>query len=150
MPNSLPVGTPVIIVLIPLILGLLDVLLYWMGGNESTISWVMLSVRNKYPLAALSTAYTLGVFLGHLYFPKFVDQGPPVHEVLARMMVGLSPTFYALIITSAGNGVNAAHTRALESGGQMVFAAWMLLAVVGGGTVGAFVLSQHVAPLKGE
>lgn len=142
-------STPVIVIMIPLVLGALDVFLYWTGGNEATISRVMLGVRYKYPLAALSTAYTLGVFLGHLYFPRAVLVGPSTREVLGRMMVALSPAFYSLIVTSEG-GANEAHKRALEAGGQLVFAAWMLLSIVFGGIVGALVLAQHVTPLGGD
>ncbi len=142
-------STPVIVILIPLSLGALDVFLYWTGGNDATISRVMLGVRYKYPLAALSTAYTLGVFLGHLYFPRVALIGPSSREVLARMAVALSPAFYSLIVTSEG-GANEAHKRALESGGQIVFAAWMLLAIILGGIVGALVLAQHVAPIGGD
>lgn len=141
--------TPIIVILIPLVLGALDVFLYWVGGNDATISRVMLGVRYKYPLAALSTAYTLGVFLGHLYFPRTALEGPSTREVLGRMMVALSPAFYSLIVTSEG-GANEAHKRALESGGQLVFAAWMLLAIICGGLVGALVLAQHVTPIGGD
>ena len=143
--------TPLLLVAIPLCLGLLDVLLYWLGGNEATFSATMLAIRVKYPLSALATAYTLAVFLGHVFFPQEAEFGPPVHEVLARMMVALSPTFYALIIFAAGNGASAAASRAVDGHGQMAFAGWMLLCVVFGGAVGRFVLCQHVAPqlLKG-
>lgn len=141
--------TPIIIILIPIALGALDVFLYWVGGNDATISRVMLGVRFKYPLAALATGYTLGVFLGHIYFPRVAAIGPSTREVLGRMCVALSPAFYSLIVTSEG-GANEAHRRALEAGGQLVFAAWMLLAFVFGGLVGAFVLAQHLAPLAEE
>lgn len=136
--------TPALVVAIPILLGLLDVLLYWLGGNEATFSATMLAIRVKYPLSALAVAYTLAVFLGHLYFPKSAETFPPVHEVLARMSIGLSPTFYALIILAAGNGASAAHSHAINTGGQLVFAGWMLLCIIAGGLVGRFVLCQHV------
>lgn len=139
--------TPFIIVAIPLGLGMIDVYLYYVGGNEATISAVMLEIRASRPLVALALAWSIGVFLGHLFFPVFTAQGPPTSEVIARMFVVLSPTIYALIIIGAGNGTNEAHTRALETGGQLPLAGYMSIALHLGGLAGKFGLPQHLSPL---
>ena len=143
-----PRATALVIVAIPLLLGALDVLLYYVGGNAATISYVMLGAGAARPLVAVSTAYTFGVLLGHLYFPEYAAVGPPAFEVVGRMVVVLSPTVYALIIIGAGNGTLAAHRAALEAGGSWSLAGYMLAAAVAGGLVGRYVLPQHVAPLS--
>lgn len=139
--------TPLIIVCIPLALGLLDVVLYWLGGNEATISMVMLQARVSSPLSALATVYTFGLLIGHLYFPNFTLFPPPAHLVVARMFVALSPIFYGMTIIGFGNGANTAHTQILDSGGELSFAGYVLAAFIFGGLIGRFVLCQHVAPL---
>jgi hypothetical protein len=136
--------TAFVIVATPLLLGLLDVLLYALGGNESTISYVMLSASACRPTVALATCYTFGVLLSHLFLPVNED-GPPRYEVLARMMFVLGPTFYGLIIIGAGNGTLAAHDRAIAAGGQAAFAGKLLAAVSVGGLMGRL-LPQHLPP----
>jgi len=128
-------------------LGLLDVLLYWLGGNAATISAVMLAIRVKYPLVAHSTAYAFGAFLGHVFFPSSAIVMPASHEMLARMVLGLSPIFAALIIILAGEG-EAVSSNVLDPSNQLKFAALMLAALVAGGLMGRFVLCQH--PLAGR
>jgi hypothetical protein len=146
VPAINPRVTAVMIAAIPITLGLLDVALYKFGGNESTISFVMLSARAARPLVALSTVYSFAVLIRHFYFPEFVPAGPPAYEVVARMFVVLSPTIYAIIILANGNGTLAAHQRALEAGGQYPFAGYVLAASVAGFVMGRF-LPQHVPPL---
>lgn len=142
----MPNWTPFIVVAIPLLLGALDVFLYWTGGNSATISWVMLTRRASQPLVALSTCYSFGVLLGHFFLPQFTNTSPPAYLVIARMWFALSPTIYALIIIAFDNGTLEAHRKALQSGGQGLFALYMSLAFHAGGVVGCFVLAQHVPP----
>lgn len=149
VPSILPFAvsprlTACIIVAIPIGLGLLDVGLYWLGGNDSTISAVMLAIRAGRVLVALSTAYSFGVLLGHLFFPEFTTSFPAPYEVIARMVFVLSPTFYALIIIGAGNGTLEAHRHALESHGQLLLAVYMTGAAIVGGLLGKFALPQHL------
>lgn len=139
--------TPVIIVALPLLIGLIDLALFYTGGNEATISAIMLDIRTSRPLVALSTSYSAGVLFGHLFFPEFTDKSPPPHEVIARMVVILSPTIYALILIGHANGSLEAHRRALEAGGQLLFAVYMNLALIAGGLAGKFGLPQHVVPM---
>jgi hypothetical protein len=113
--------TAFVIVLVPVLLGVLDVLLYACGGNESTISYVMLSASACRPTVALATCYTFGVLLSHLFLPVNED-GPPAYEVIARMLFVLGPTFYGLVIIGAGNGTLSAHDRAIAAGGEPAFA----------------------------
>jgi len=136
--------TPLVIVSIPLLLGAVDLALYHFGGNEATISKVFLDISAARRLVALSTAYSFGVLLGHLFFPTFAAAAPPTYEVIARMVVVLSPTVYALIIIGAGNGLAASHERAIGQGGQLALAGYMLAAIIAGGVVGKYVLSQHL------
>lgn len=133
-----------VIVAIPLGLGLLDVALYATGGNDATISKVMLSVRSSRPLVALSTAYSFGVLLGHFFFPTFVEDASTIGDVLGRMLVVLSPTGYALFVIGLGNGTLQAHKVALETGGQIAFASYMTGLFVLGGIAGKYVLPQHL------
>lgn len=125
-------------------LGLLDFALYVLAGNAATFSAVLLSIRVKYPLVAHATAYTFGVFLGHVFFPTPNPTVPANHEILARLMLGLSPTFAALIIIAAGDGlavVKGSDIVALDN--QAKFAGIMLACHVAGMAVGRFVLAQH-------
>jgi hypothetical protein len=138
--------TPMLIVSLPLLVGLIDVLLYHFGGNEATISKVMLNHTSRQPLVALSTVYSVGVLVGHLFLPAFSNQTAPTHEIIARMVVVLSPTFYALIIVGIGNGTAYANNNALLAAGQWVFAGYILAAFVAGGVVGKIVLPQHLSP----
>lgn len=136
--------TPLLIVALPLTMGMIDVALFKIGGNDATISKVMLDASVRQPLVALSTAYSFAVLMGHFFFPTWADAAPPAHEVIARMVVVLSPTIYALIIIGADNGAAAAHKRALEFGGQLPLAGYMMLAMIVGGLAGKFILPQHV------
>lgn len=138
--------TPLVIVGIPLLLAMIDVCLYYWGGNEATISKVLLDLNHTRPLVGLSTVYSFGVLIGHLFFPTFADQSPPPYEVIARMFVILSPTVYTMIIIYFGNGSVEAHKKALESGGQLVTAAYMIAVGIGGGFIGKYGLPQHVLP----
>lgn len=141
-------ATPLVIVGIPLILGMLDVALYYFGGNEATISKVMLNISGTRKLVALCTAWSLGVLMGHLFFPTFTERSPPAYEVVARMWLVLSPTVYALIIIGAGNGVAAAHSHALAHGGQLALAGYAVAAAVAGGVAGKLMLPQHLDPVE--
>lgn len=125
-------------------LALLDLALYCIAGNKATFSVALLTIRVKYPLVAHATAYTFGVFLGHVFFPSADNTVPALHEVLARLMLGMSPTFAALIIIAAGDGqavVKGSAIVALDN--QIKFAGLMLFAHVAGLLVGRFVLAQH-------
>lgn len=125
-------------------LGLLDFLLYTIWGNGATFSVLLLSIRVKYPLVAHATSYTFGVFLGHVFFPSPENASPATHEVLARLMLGLSPTFAALIIIAAGDGKAVVKDSAIVAlDNQVKFAALMLFAHICGLIVGRFVLAQH-------
>lgn len=151
-PGVVPVAvsprvTALVVVAIPLGLGLLDVCLYYLGGNESTISYVMLSARAARPLVGLSTVYSFAVLVRHLFFPVYAAESPPPYEVVARMWFVLSPTVYALIIVGNGNGTLAAHQHALEAGGLNWYAVYTLAAAVVGWWAGQF-LPQHLLPLS--
>lgn len=134
--------TPLLIVALPPLLGLLDVALYQLGGNEATFSRVMLTARTRNPLVAVNTAYTLALMLGHFFFPA-EGPPPPAYEVIGRMVVLLSPTVYTLIVIAADNGTAAAHKRALEAYGPAGLAGWMFAASLAGGVAGALGLPQH-------
>lgn len=138
--------TPLIIVAMPLALGLLDIGLYRLGGNEATISKVMLDASVRQPLVALSTAYSFGVLMGHFFFPTHADCAPPTYEVIARMVVVLSPTVYAMIIIGANDMATIAHKQALEQGGQTSLALYTTAAFIVGGFFGRLVLPQHILP----
>lgn len=136
--------TPLIIVGIPLLLALIDILLYWSGGNEATISKVMFDISSSRRMVALSTGYSAGLLLGHFFFPAYTIKYPPTYEIIARMVWALSPTFYAMIIIGAGNGVTQSHEVALEHGGQLLLAAYMLTSIIIGGLVGKYIICQHI------
>lgn len=138
--------TPSIIVAIPLFLGLLDVLLYWLGGNDATISVAMLRARARNPLVILSTTWTFGLFIGHVYFPTFTHTPPPSYEVLARLCVCLSPTIYALIVLRFGGAAADEHLKALEGTSP-----WRLFIIANlffllGQLAGMYALCQHLKP----
>ena len=147
MEEALPRFTPLLIVSLPLLIGLIDVLLYTFGGNEATISKVMLNTAGNRPLVAMSTAYSFGVLFGHLFFPAYSNELPPTHEVIARMLVVLSPTFYAMVIIACGNGTARAHELALLRGGQIALAGYLIATAVAGGVVGKYALPQHLPPV---
>lgn len=143
-----PQFTAFLIVCVLPMLGALDVGLAVQGGNSATISWVMLKVRVKDPLAALAVVYSFGLFVGHCYFPT-EGLPPPPYQVIARMFVGLSPTFYAMtVIGWGGSEAVDAHKHYLESGGQLVFACYNVLAGLAGGLMGHFVLAQHLVRVQ--
>jgi hypothetical protein len=150
MNELLPRTAPLLVVSLPLLIGLLDFALYKIGGNEATISKVLLNNALNRPLVALSTAYSVGVLLGHLFFPVYGEDMPPGYEVIARMLVALSPTFYALVIIGAGGAAAGAHYHALLRGGQPLLAAYMIAAATVGGVAGKFVLPQHLPPIQAE
>lgn len=137
--------TPIIICVIPIGLGLLDVLLFWLGGNEATISWVMLVRRASQPIVGLSTCYSFGMLLTHFYLPS-VGESPRPYQIVARLLVALSPTFYAIVIIAFDNGTLEAHRKVLAAGGSKTYALYMSAAVHFGGFVGWAVLPQHLAP----
>jgi hypothetical protein len=146
MGDALPRIAPLFVVSLPLLIGLLDYLLYRVGGNEATISKVLLNTAGTRPLVAISTAYSVGVLMGHLFFPAFGEEEPPGFEVIARMIVALAPTFYAMVIIGGGGAAQFAHSHALIRGGQWLLAVYLLLAAAAGGLVGKFVLPQHLPP----
>ena len=138
--------TPLLIVALPLAIGLLDLFLYKLGGNQATISWVMLTTAAKDPFVALSTCYSFAVLMGHCFFPKVGTEPPMAYVVIARMLVVLSPTLYLMVIIAFGGGEGAEEARGLlRSGGSWGFAGWMLLAGIAGGVAGHVGLPQHVA-----
>ena len=140
--------TPLLIVSMPLMIGLLDLLLYKLGGNDATISWVMLVTASRDPFVALSTAYSFAVLMGHCFFPKIGEVPPAAYVVVARMLVVLSPTLYLMVIIAFGGGQGTDEARGLlQRGGSWAFAGWMLLAAIAGGIAGHVGLPQHVGTL---
>jgi hypothetical protein len=142
--------TPLVIVALPLLIGLLDVVLYYLGGNDATISKVMLNNANASPLVALSTGYGAGVLIGHFFFPAFAAEPPPPYQMIARMSVVLSPVMYALIIIGAGDAATKAHTHPLLTDRQGMLAALVVLLFTLGGVAGKFALPQHLTPAAAE
>lgn len=138
--------TPLLIVALPLAIGILDVILYKWGGNEATISWVMLSISFKQPLVPLSVFYSFAVLMGHCFFPEYTHTPPPAYEVVARMFLVLSPAIYSLIIIGAGNGSAEANRTALRAWGEPGFALWMVVAALVGLAAGHYGLPQHLPP----
>lgn len=143
-----PRTTAIVVAAIIPCLGLLDVLFAWVGGNEATISAVNLAIRVKFPLVAKSVGYCFGLYLGHVYFPSAEPVAPPFHEVLARLLSGLGPFWYAIVLIASGDG-EAANADVTGGQAQLIFAAEMLLWLVVGGIVGRFWLSQHPLALAG-
>lgn len=138
------VSTSLIVVLIPLVLGLIDIFLYWMGGNEATISVTMLAIRVKYAIVAWITAYTFGVFYGHCFLPAPEVVPPPTHWVLACFIMGMSPTFAALVLIFSNDGGRLEHNHiVLDPLNQLKFASLSVGCFVVGMIVGRFVLRQH-------
>lgn len=136
--------TPLIIVGIMVGLGLLDYVLFRVGGNQATISVALLEARCKNPTVAHLTAYAFAVFLGHVYFPAPDPVPPPVHVVLAWCVVALSPVFAVLIVIGAGDGQSVHEVRSItEPLNQLKFAGVMLCWWIGGLLVGRFILKQH-------
>lgn len=136
--------TPLIIVGIMVGLGLLDYVLFRIGGNSATISVALLEARCKNPTVAHLTAYAFAVFLGHVYFPAPDAVRPPGHVVLAWCVVALSPVLAALIVIGAGDGRSVHDTRVVtEPLNQLKFGAVMLCWWIAGLLVGRFILKQH-------
>lgn len=138
--------TPLLIVGTPFIIGAIDIFLYYRGGNEATISKVMLNHAGNRPFVGAAVVYSFGVLIGHFYFPTFVEQTAPMYELIGRMMLVLAPTFYAMIIIAAGNGTMSAHNHALIVNGQLSYAGILILAGIAGGVAGKYALPQHLAP----
>jgi hypothetical protein len=138
--------TPSIIVASPLFLGLVDLALFKLLGDDATISKTMLRAAAERPLVALSTTYSFGVLIGHLFFPAFKADCVPVAEILARMIVILSPTIYALIMVATSNAEADRVHKALISQSQYWLAAEIMLAFFVGGCGGKFGLPQHSLP----
>lgn len=137
--------TPVIIVALPLIIGLMDVALLHWGSNKATISYTMLKISTHHPLVPLSITYSFAVLMGHLFFPEMRANDQPAYETVARMFVVLSPTVYSMVIIAYGNRIEGLHREAL-SGDRWVFAFYMIVAAVLGGIAGRYGLPQHVPP----
>lgn len=136
--------TPLIIVAILAGVGLLDYILYRIGGNAATVSATLLEARVKNPVVAHLTAYAFAVFLGHVYFPAPDVTVPPPHVVLAWAVVALSPVFAAMIIIGAGDGQRVAEVAVVtDPVNQLKFAGVMLAWWIAGLCVGRFVLKQH-------
>lgn len=139
--------TQIIIVSLPLMIGLLDVALLKLGGNQVTISRVALKISLQQPMVALAICYSFAVLIGHLFFPETTRESPPYHETIGRMFVVLSPTIYAMIIIYAGDGAAKIHKETIRPAGQQwVFASYMLLVAILGGIAGRYGLPQHVSP----
>lgn len=136
--------TPLIVVLIPCVLGLLDILLYYKGGNEATISVALLHVRVKHVIVAWVMQYTFGVFYSHCFMPAPDPTPPPTHIVLAWFTVGLAPTFAILILIFSGDGEKVVPDHVvLDPVNQLKFAFISLLFQSAGLVVGRMVLRQH-------
>lgn len=138
------VSTPLIVVLIPICLGLLDIWLYWRGGNEATISVTMLHVRVKHVVVAWIVQYTFGVFYAHCFMPAPDVTAPPTHIVLAWFVVGMAPTFAALILIFSGDGDRVVPNHViLDPLNQLKFAFVSIGCQCVGLVVGRMVLRQH-------
>ncbi len=143
-----PKWTAIIIAAILPVLALVDVMLYWIGGNAATISAVMLTIRVKYPIVAHSVAYAFGLFLGHVFFPCADTHEPKTIEVLAKLVTGIAPIISAMLIIAAGDGQSAVGQQHItDPVNQAKFACLHVMALIVGGLVGRFWLSQH--PLAG-
>ncbi len=137
--------TPLIIVGLFPFIGLIDILLYRLGGNNATISWRMLISNFKFPMVSLGLAYSCGVLMRHCFFPVMGEDVPSLFEVLARMSIVLSPLTYTLVIVLSGNGTADANKRVLWYGGQWGMMGYVCLAFVLGMIAGRF-LPQHISP----
>ena len=138
--------TPLIIVALPLVIGILDVFLLYAGTNKATISYAMLKVGSHDPLVPLSVCYSFAVLMGHCFFPMVGPQDP-TYKTLAKMILVLSPTIYALIVIGCGGTeIKDVHREALIGGGRWWFALYMIAVAVIGGMAGHFGLPQHLPP----
>ncbi len=140
--------TAIIVAAILPVLGLMDVLFAKMGGNEATVSAVMLTIRVKFPLVAKCVSYSFGLFVGHVFFPSAEPEAPEMHEIFARLIAALGPTFYAIILIASGDG-QAAKEDITAPKSQAIFAVEMLAWHIAGGLIGRFWLSQHPLALAG-
>jgi hypothetical protein len=142
--------TPYVLAGLPLILALVDFAMYRLSGNDATFSKVLLDVRLKHPIVALSTCYSFGMLLTHCFIPK-IGEPPPDYVVVARMIVFLSPTFSAIVLIAfTGRDTLEQQRKSLEAAGQLGFAGLMLIALIAGGAAGHFGLAQHLEPARPE
>lgn len=60
------------LVIVALVVGgiVYDLVAFALGGNDATISATCLRVAAARPCFALSVAFALGVFVGHLFLPQ--------------------------------------------------------------------------------
>lgn len=142
--KSIDHWTPAIIVMLPLFIGLLDVLLLRVGTNKATISYTALKISTVHPLVPLSLSYSFAVLMGHLFFPDLKADENPTSETVARMFLVLSPTIYCMIVIGMGASVELKRDALNQHGWQL--AGLMLVASVLGGLAGRYGLPQHVPP----
>jgi hypothetical protein len=141
--------TPLLMAISPFVYGLIDYIAYSIGGNDATFSRKLLYTSFKYPLVPLFIVYSMGVFCRHCFIPTFSDEVPAVPDVIGRMCLVLSPSFYVIVIVASGDGVVDANKRAILVGGWWGLVGFMLLSFLLGLAAGRF-LPQHVSPLQPE
>jgi hypothetical protein len=137
-------------------LGLIDVVLAYVGGNPATFSAVLLGVRAKFPLAAKCIGYAGGLFLGHVFNPAEGTHYPARHEQLARLVCALGPVFYAIILLASGDG-QVPKSDLTSPRARLIFGMELLAWIAVGLFIGSTWLAQHPLawgednnPLAGE
>lgn len=134
--------TPLIVVGILVVCGLIDYALYRTGGNEATISYTLLTARVQNPAVAHLTAYMFGVFIGHVYYPSAAKVAPKEYIVLMWAVVTLSPVFAVCIGVAMGERAKPMEAIT-DPWNQIKFGLVDIASFIAGQLVGRFILKQH-------
>lgn len=137
-----PRWTAIITASILPVLGLADFVFAVVGGNEATISAVLLRIRAKFPMVAKCVSYSFGLFLGHVFNPTDSVRVPAGHEMLSRLMLAFGPIGYAIIMIAANDGANP-DADITTPRNRLLFGFTLLGYIAIGLAVGSTWLAQH-------
>jgi hypothetical protein len=132
-----------------IVAGVLDGLLAWLGGNQSTLSRCFLDLEGHRPHVALLMAYSGAVLIWHLCVPS-LDPVPPLWEAILKAVAVCIPilvVFGEIAATTPGikGPLFRATMNSVESPNSAGLVLLVMVGTLAGWTAAYFGASQHIA-----
>lgn len=131
--------------LILLGIGLLDVLLAWLGGNQSTLSRVFMDFEGCKPYATVLMSYSAAVLVWHLCVPTF-EPLPSLAISIIKAIVVCAPILYVFVqLARSEPGNDACFIARYGEQGTAGLVKLMVLGTLAGWLAARWGVSQHVS-----